>query len=179
MGEKLEWKREVCGRKRGSRSKRRVQRERKRGGEREAVRRLQHYVWRAPSIKQVFEKGRQREKVSAKYLKECREERGARPEGDKAVSRTLRPAPVSLDRVTPARVRMCVCLRMCSSARSSIWAGRARCRHSRVVCLCSWSSEVADKAVMGKDVCGASGASPGWSDKTPGLQMWASGQTTG
>lgn len=25
----------------------------------------------APSIKQVFEKGRQREKVLAKYLKEC------------------------------------------------------------------------------------------------------------
>ncbi|KAI4818915.1 hypothetical protein KUCAC02_004205, partial [Chaenocephalus aceratus] len=48
-----------------------------------------HIGWRAPSIKQVFEKGRQREKVSAKYLKECGEERGARPEGDKAVSRTL------------------------------------------------------------------------------------------
>lgn len=41
------------------------------GKKREAVKRLQHYVWRAPSIKQVFEKGRQREKVSAKYLKEC------------------------------------------------------------------------------------------------------------
>ncbi len=39
--------------------------------EREAARRLQHDGWRAPSIKQVFEKGRQREKVSAKYLKEC------------------------------------------------------------------------------------------------------------
>lgn len=39
--------------------------------EREAVRRLQRDGWRAPSIKQVFEKGRQREKVSAKYLKEC------------------------------------------------------------------------------------------------------------
>lgn len=58
--------------------------------EREVVKRLQHYVWRAPSIKQVFEKGRQREKVSTKYLKECWEERGARPEGDKAVSRTPR-----------------------------------------------------------------------------------------
>lgn len=146
-----------------------MQRERKRGREREAVRRLQHYVWRAPSIKQVFEKGRQREKVSAKYLKECREERGAQPEGDKAVSRTLRPAPVPLDRVTPAR--MCVCLRMCSSARSSIRPRCRLCRHSGAVCLCSRSSEVADKAVMGEDVCGASGASPGWSDKTPGLQM--------
>lgn len=41
--------------------------ERKRGGEG----RLLQYVWRAPGIKQVFEKGRQREKVSAKYLKEC------------------------------------------------------------------------------------------------------------
>lgn len=37
-----------------------IQRERKHDG-----------GWRAPSIKQVFEKGRQREKVSAKYLKEC------------------------------------------------------------------------------------------------------------
>lgn len=94
-----------------------MQRERKRGGEREAVRRLQHYVWRAPSIKQVFEKGRQREKVSAKYLKECREERGARPEGDKAVSRTLRPAPVSLDRVTLLAFA-CACVFVCAHLRA-------------------------------------------------------------
>lgn len=76
----------------------------------------------APSIKQVFEKGRQREKVSAKYLKECREERGARPEGDKAVSRTLRTAPVSLAQVTAASVLhahiscsvcVCACVRAC------------------------------------------------------------------
>lgn len=46
-------------------------REKDRESEREAVRGLQHDGWRAPSIKQVFEKGRQREKVSAKYLKEC------------------------------------------------------------------------------------------------------------
>lgn len=74
----------------------------------------------APSIKQVFEKGRQREKVSAKYLKECREERGARPGGDKAVSRTLRAAPVSLAQVTAASMlhahislSVCVCVRAC------------------------------------------------------------------
>lgn len=39
--------------------------------ERQKERSLQRDGWRAPSIKQVFEKGRQREKVSAKYLKEC------------------------------------------------------------------------------------------------------------
>ncbi|KAA8588509.1 hypothetical protein FQN60_009854, partial [Etheostoma spectabile] len=45
--------------------------------------------------------------------------------------------------------------------------GRYRpCRHSGVVCLRSWSSEVADKAVMGEAACGASRASPGWCDKT-------------
>jgi len=47
------------------RSERKRQRERKRSSEETAALRL------APSIKQVFEKGKQREKVSAKYLKEC------------------------------------------------------------------------------------------------------------
>lgn len=68
---------------------------------------------------------------------------------------------MSLDQVTCAH--MCICVFACTHPCSSISvSGRYQpCRHSRVVCLSLWSSEVADKAVMGEAVCGACGASPG------------------
>lgn len=96
----------------------------------------------AASIKQAFEKGRQREKVSAKYLKECGEERGARLRGDKAVSCTLRLLlchwiRLLLGRLLCVSVCPCVCLHAVICA---LWPFERpsrcqRCRHSGVVCL--------------------------------------------
>lgn len=131
-----------------------------------------------PSIKQVFEKGRQREKVSAKYLKECREERGARPEGDKAVSRTLRSAPVSLAQVTAASVlhahvpcSVSVCVRACvqhavhSPLLSVHPSGRGPTQipqtfRSALVCVHGPARSLT-KARWGEAACGAARSSPG------------------
>lgn len=127
----------------------------------------------AASIKQAFEKGRQREKVSAKYLKECGEERGARLRGDKAVSCTLRLLLCHWIRLLLGRLLVCLCVHVCVCMQSSVRFGHLSARVDASaadipewsVCLCSWSSEVADKEDGGAVcvcvcvLCGASRAS--------------------